>query len=112
MDGARHFYGHGAVSADGIAAQLAMKGYAGSVTFSGNENRVAITSPRGGQAHLFDAETGAFVAAHAAPDICGVASAPEGVLATTGTGRRLPLGGEGPAARHPVAWDNHLVALA
>lgn len=89
-----------------------MQGYAGSVTFSGDGRRVAITSPRGGQAHLFDVENGASLAAHAAPDICGVAPEPEGFLATTDTGRVLPLGGAGPASEHPVAWDDHLVALA
>ena len=94
-----------------FAAQLAMQGYAGSVAFSGDGRRVAITSPRGGQAHLFDAETGAFVAAHAAPDICGLAAGASGLLATTGTGRVLPLHGPGEPVQHPVAWDNHLVAL-
>ncbi len=95
-----------------FAARMAMQGYAGSVAFSGDGARVAITSPRGGQAHLFDADSGAFVGAHAAPDICGLAPAQGGFLATTGTGRLLPLDGTGPAVRHPVAWDNHLIALA
>ncbi|MEM1429014.1 MAG: DUF1513 domain-containing protein [Pseudomonadota bacterium] len=93
-------------------AQVAMQGYAGSIAFSGDGTRVAITSPRGGQAHVFDAETGRFLSAWAAPDICGVAATATGLLATTGTGDVIALDANGARTVHPVAWDNHLVALA
>jgi hypothetical protein len=63
-----------------------MQNYAGSVAFSGDAASVAISSPQGGQVHVFDATTGAFARAFDAPDVCGLAACGPGFMASTGTG--------------------------
>lgn len=94
-------------------AHRAMQGYAGSVAFSGDGRRVAITSPRGGRVQLFDAATGAFATEHLLEDVCGLAPAQAGFALSTGTGgwhgldaQQMPL-----LQAHALAWDNHIVAL-
>lgn len=95
-----------------LAERLAMKGYAGSVAFDGQGRRVAITSPKGGRVQLFDAE-GLFLRSHRRADICGLAPAPHGFLASDGLGALSALD----AGLRPLgvaagrAWDNHLIAL-
>ncbi len=84
-------------------------GYAGSVAFSGDGTRVAITGPRGGAAHVFDPETGALAHILESPDICGVSASGEGLLFTTGTG--LALTEDGATVQAPLAFDNHLVKV-
>lgn len=89
-----------------------MEGYAGSVSFSEDGTRLAITSPRGGLMQVFDAETGDFVSQAAHRDVCGLNAGADGFVFTTGTG--LFGGGEGGGAwssGHAVAWDNHLVRI-
>ena len=90
------------------AAQQRLAGYAGSVAWSDNGGSVAITSPRGGVAHVHPAAGGAPRLVERA-DVCGAATAPGGVLLSDGLGG---LTTEAAARRHPCAWDNHLVALA
>ncbi len=96
----------------GLAEQIAMQGYAGSGAFSGDGQQVAITSPRGGRLHVFDSE-GGFLASHRRADICGLAAAPAGLLATDGLGGVLAGSGDGlrPLAKAERAWDNHLVPI-
>jgi hypothetical protein len=91
---------------------LAMQGYAGSVAWSGDGAQVAITSPKGGRVQLYGAD-GAFLAAQARPDVCGLAPLPMGFVASCGSGLLLSLTDAGPQAlaRHPVAWDNHMVTV-
>jgi len=97
------------------AAQRRLKGYAGSVAFSGDGRLVAATSPRGGVAHLFEAETGRFLAEIEQPDVCGAAPAGEGLLLSDGMGWLRWIGPDGvETARREtpgLAWDNHLVRL-
>lgn len=91
-----------------------LDGYAGSVAFARDGRHVAVTSPRGGRLHVFDAGSGALRAALSVADVCGVAACADGFLATDGLGgvRRLDAdGAETALARHAEAWDNHLVAL-
>lgn len=88
-----------------------MRGYAGSVAFSGDGARVAITSPEGGAAQVFDTETGALDAAYSIADVCGVAPAGDHFLFSSGSGwigdaRRMSSAGE-----DRPAWDNHLVTI-
>lgn len=96
----------------GLAEQMAMQGYAGSVAFSAKGAQVGITSPRGGRLHVFDTQ-GQFLAVHHRADICGLAAGARGFLATDGLGGVL----QGDAARlSPLtradrAWDNHLVRI-
>ncbi|MGS4944124.1 DUF1513 domain-containing protein [Meridianimarinicoccus sp. RP-17] len=95
-----------------LADEIAMQGYAGSIAFAGAGDDIAITSPRGGRLHRFDA-TGAFRGAVSRSDICGLAPLGDGYLASDGLGGLLAIGPDGarPLARHGCAWDNHIVAL-
>lgn len=99
------------LSAD-LGEQLSMQGYAGSVAFSRDGADVAITSPRGGRVHRFDATTGA-VQSLARADVCGIAAGPDGLVATDGLGGVMRLGTRPePMARFAgLSWDNHLIAL-
>lgn len=82
------------------------KGYVGSVAWSGDGTRCAVTAPRGGRAVIW---TGAQTETVHRPDLCGVAPTTTGLAFTDGTGAVLTDAG---AAKHPVAWDNHLVPVA
>jgi hypothetical protein len=99
------------------AEAMLMRGYAGSVAWSGEGTEVAITSPRGGRVQRFDAG-GAFLGAFARPEVCGVAPLPDGFLLSDGLGGLVALGALGapgaearPLAARPSLWDNHVVAL-
>lgn len=83
-------------------------GYAGSVAFSADGARIGVTGPRGGLAHVFDAESGTLAATVRRADVCGVAPFGRDLLFTDGGGG--VIGGD-VARRHPLAWDNHIVAL-
>ncbi len=95
-----------------LADELAMNGYAGSIAFSADGREVAITSPYGGRLHRFSAG-GAFVAAEARQDICGLAPHPDGFIASDGFGGLITIGpgGARPLIRHDLSWDNHIVTL-
>ena len=94
----------------GLVDQLAMQGYAGSIAMAGGQ--VGITSPRGGCLHLFD-KAGNFKESLSRSDICGLAAAPAGLLATDGLGGILTVTDQGmtPTRKAPRAWDNHLVRI-
>lgn len=97
--------------------QFALKGYAGSVAFSGDGARVAISSPIGGLVDVFDAGTGAHAWRCPRADVCGLAPRGAGFVANTGTGDWVLLDQGGPDPRRVVttepgrAWDNHMMAL-
>ena len=99
------------LSAD-LAEQMAMQGYAGSVAFSRTGAEVAITSPRGGRVHRFNVGSGA-VQSLTRADVCGLAPAARGLVATDGLGGviRLSTSVEPLASFSGLSWDNHLVAL-
>lgn len=88
----------------------AMKGYAGSIAWSGD--RIALTSPPGGVVQLFD-PAGGFVETIRRMDASGIAPLAEGLMLTDGTGAVSRVGPDGLELiqRHDLAWDNHLVAL-
>jgi hypothetical protein len=90
------------------ADQRALNGYAGSVSFSGDGNKVAITGPRGNAAHIFQADTDEPPQIMRRSDICGVAKAGKGMAFTDGMGGVICPDG---AMVHDLAWDNHLVSL-
>ncbi len=100
------------LAAAGPGEQVAMQGYAGSIAFDGTGARVGITSPGGGRLHLF-APQGAFVATLARADVCGLATADDGLVASDGHGAILRLDGARlrPIQQASCAWDNHLVAI-
>lgn len=89
-----------------------LDGYIGSVSALGATG-FAAAAPRGGRVMTFDGG-GNLTAIHSAPDGCGLAALPGGgCLVTTGFGAVLELTEETLKAtgRHPVAFDNHVVAL-
>ena len=92
------------------AEAFAMQGYAGSIATSAG--MIALTSPRGGVAMLFGTD-GAHLATLRRADLCGVAPADDAPFTLTDGGGAIwaaDAGGLRLRARHPVAWDNHLVA--
>lgn len=92
---------------------LAMRGYAASIAFSGDGGRVALTSPKGGRVQVFGAD-GAPLTSLPRADVSGIAAAPGGFVVTDGNGLVASLddGALHPLATAPLAWDNHLIALA
>lgn len=108
-----HRVGHSPVLAQApLADELTMRGYAGSIAFSGDGREIAITSPRGGRVHRFSAD-GAFLGPVSRADVCGLAALQDGFLASDGLGGLMAVGPEGTTllGRVDCAWDNHLVTL-
>lgn len=95
-----------------LGDELAMDGYAGSVSFSGDGSSVAITSPKGGRVHRF-ATTGEFLGAVSRSDVCGLARHRSGFIASDGLGGLIHIESSEtqPLARQRRAWDNHIVEL-
>ncbi|WP_284164391.1 DUF1513 domain-containing protein [Frigidibacter sp. SD6-1] len=93
------------------ADAFAMKGYAGSIAWTADGGRIAITSPKGGALMLFDG-AGAALATHRRADVCGVAAEGAGFVATDGQGGIWACddGGLAPLSKGGPAWDNHLVS--
>ncbi len=94
--------------------QPEMKGYAGSIAFSGTGAQVAITSPRGNVAHVFDVATGTLTHRVEATDICGLGKVRDGFAFTTGRGVVGQSKGQRneTLARHDIQWDNHLIPIS
>lgn len=93
------------------ADAFAMKGYAGSIAWTADGARIAITSPKGGALMLFDG-AGAALATNRRADICGVAAEGAGFVATDGQGGIWACNDRGlaPLTKGGAAWDNHLVS--
>lgn len=92
------------------AEAFTMQGYAGSI--AATPDRTLITSPKGGALMLFDA-SGAYVATHHRPDLCGAASSGGTFTVTDGQGAIWTADDAGliPLATDRTQWDNHLVGL-
>lgn len=92
------------------AEAWAMKGYAGSIAWAGDQ--IALTSPPGGVVHVFGSD-GAFRTAIRRTDASGVARSGAGLMVTDGTGAISRIEGAAlqPLTRFELSWDNHLVAL-
>lgn len=92
------------------AQAFTMQGYAGSI--AATPDRILITSPKGGALMLFDA-SGAYVATHHRPDLCGAANGGAGFTVTDGQGAIWTADDAGlaPLASDKTQWDNHLVGL-
>ncbi len=95
------------------ADHRALRGYVGSVAFSGAGDRLAITSPRGGVVEVFDPETGSHLATHTESDVCGLAAIGDHFVLTRGSGEVLAATPNRLTDLHraPLAWDNHLVSV-
>ena len=96
----------------GFSRQMAMKGYAGSVSYNGPGNLIAITSPRGGQVHFYD-RNGGFLGHWMRRDVCGLRDLGDGFLASDGNGalHRISLKNSVPLSVTPRSWDNHIVSI-
>ena len=94
------------------ADETVMQGYAGSVAFGSGGDQVAITSPKGGRVHIFDA-AGGFVTAISRADVCGLVGQTDGFMVSDGAGALLSIrnGLPGLLARHDCSWDNHIIQL-
>ncbi|TRW98197.1 DUF1513 domain-containing protein [Paracoccus sp. M683] len=92
--------------------QRVLQGYAGSIAFDRAGDQVAITSPRGGRLHRFDA-SGRFLGAVTRGDVCGLAGLDGGFLLTDGGGGILVAEDAGIRALglRGRSWDNHVIAL-
>lgn len=88
-----------------------LQGYAGSI--AATNERIVITSPKGGAAMLFDG-SGNALATHRRADLCGAATIADGFVVTDGNGAVWAADDRGltPLATGQTQWDNHLVALA
>lgn len=91
-----------------------LKGYVGSISFSGDGAQVAVTSPRGGVVQVFAVQDGAFVQEIPEADACGLSAHQSGLMITSGAGR-VSLWHNGqttPLYLGAAQFDNHLVAIA
>lgn len=95
-----------------LGLQLALQGYAGSVSYNRTGDTLAITSPRGGQVHFYGAN-GGFLGRWKRPDVCGLQAKGRGFLASDGNGALHRITPEDSEALIivPRAWDNHIVAI-
>lgn len=91
-----------------------LNGYVGSIAFSRDGQRVAVTSPRGNIVQIYDAQTGGIVNEHSFEDVCGLASLGTGFVVTHASGQITELLGAGfqKNARPDLRWDNHMVEIA
>lgn len=90
-----------------------LQGYGGSVAFGPDDQTLAVTSPRGGLVQVLETGSGHILREHALPDVCGLATTRDGMIASTGLGllAGLTAGETRPLQHHDLAWDNHLVRL-
>lgn len=95
-----------------LGDQMGLNGYAGSVSYNGTGDMLAITSPRGGQVHFFSNQ-GGFLGSWGRSDVCGLRAMGADFLASDGNGvlhRINPDGGKSLSVT-ARAWDNHIVSI-
>ncbi len=90
-----------------------MQGYVGSIAFAVDGAQIIATSPRGGMVQQYDTDTLTIVDQNTLADASGVATTPDGVIITTGTGKLVNLHGHHAETveNTTLRWDNHLVPL-
>ena len=90
-----------------------MAGYAGSVAFSFGMDRIAVTSPRGGVAQVFDVGNRSLTDQAEIEDVCGVAASAAGFILTSGSGDIVTDAATRQQTERntSIRWDNHLVAV-
>jgi len=97
----------------GTEAVEAMQGYIGSIAYSGDDRMIAVTSPRGGLVHLYDAKNGSLEEKIELNDASGISSREGGFIVTAGTGyiRCTNDLREKRSVLLNFKWDNHLVSI-
>lgn len=99
------------LTADAVA-QLGLSGYVGAVAFSRDGREVAISSPVGGQIHVFAVDEARFLRRVSRPDVCGLGLAGDKMVATDGLGGLMFLDRAEPfVMARSRNWDNHVVTL-
>lgn len=90
-----------------------LRGYAGSIAISANALDVAITSPKGGVAQIFQIGSGTFTTTLGVRDVCGISEGSQGFHITSGTGLwgRISQGHLVSHTKHQYQWDNHLMPI-
>ncbi|MGJ8611076.1 MAG: DUF1513 domain-containing protein [Octadecabacter sp.] len=91
-----------------------MQGYVGSIAFSNDGQTIVVTSPRGGAVQFYDPQTARMTGATLIADVCGVATATDGIMLTAGTGTlaMMPTAGPTSSRTETLRWDNHLIPVA
>lgn len=90
-----------------------MRGYIGSIAFSGDDHHIAVTSARGGRVQIYGLGGREQIISSTLTDASGVATFETGVLVSSGTGVLKQLLGTSEPIFHAshLRWDNHLVQL-
>ncbi|MQQ08845.1 DUF1513 domain-containing protein [Epibacterium sp. SM1979] len=90
-----------------------LNGYGGSIAFAPDGETVAVSSPRGDRVQIMDVHSAEMTQEHNLADVCGLATAGAGWVATTGLGQVLSLSPEQarPITTGATAWDNHLIPV-
>lgn len=97
-----------------------MQGYVGSLETDPSETYLVATSPRGGLALFWEIDSGRYLGALHAPDVCGAAKGGQAgeLVLSTGAGDMLTVSlasGKPTLVAHQTTslrWDNHLTRLA
>lgn len=90
-----------------------MKNYVGSVEFNRDGSLVAATSPHGGQVMMWSMQNLKFARSVTKTDVCGIAPAAGGFLASSGnSGIENLEGGRSKPMLLGYVWDNHLLKLS
>ncbi|WP_179953941.1 DUF1513 domain-containing protein [Denitrobaculum tricleocarpae] len=87
-----------------------MRNYCGSVAFSKDGERFAVSSPRGGLITIWGGD-GNYREAIALEDGCGLAAGAGGFVFTSGRGVVTSDGSREMRRHEEIAFDNHLIAL-
>jgi len=89
-----------------------MQGYAGSVTFSTDGSKIAISSPKSGIVQFFISSKGIYDSNFYATDVCGLSSNEDWFVMTTGNGDIiLHKKNHTKKIATNIAWDNHLIKI-
>jgi hypothetical protein len=99
-------------------ARAGLRQYCGSAAMDRTGQRLAVTSPRGNLALVWDMDSETLIAQSQIEDVCGVAPGEAGFLLSNGRGRIYRWDQPGAGARTveamaggQVQWDNHMVFL-
>ncbi|MCV6597008.1 MAG: DUF1513 domain-containing protein [Mangrovicoccus sp.] len=96
------------------ASHHRLQGYGGSIAFSEDGERVAISSPRGNCLQVFEVDRPEKAEHAEMLDICGITGRDSGFFATSGqgiVGEYVPGQPMRAMAKHSANWDNHLIGL-
>ena len=90
-----------------------MRGYVGSIAFTGDEQCIVATSPRGGTVQIYDAAGQGLISSIELMDASGVAAYEKGIIISSGAGVLASLSTTSLKLNRStnLRWDNHLIRL-